>query len=112
MAERRARNVATPAGPKRILVVDDHPVVRDGLAAQVATEPDLVVAWATGDPAEAVTLIAAHHPDLVIVDITLEKRSGLDLIRQIRAHQHAAVGTTSSRRSAPFWRGACTRVSR
>lgn len=88
MVELRARTAATAAGPKRILVVDDHPVVRDGLAAQVATEPDLVVAWATGESAEALALIAKHQPDLVIVDITLEKRSGLDLIRQIRAHRH------------------------
>lgn len=88
MAERRAKDGASAPAQRRILVVDDHPVVRDGLAAQVATEPDLVVAWATGDPAEAQALIAAHSPDVVVVDITLEKRSGLDLIRQIRAHEH------------------------
>lgn len=89
MAERRAKGETTASGPKRILVVDDHPVVRDGLAAQVATEPDLVVAWATGDPVEALALIGTDEPDLVIVDITLEARSGLDLIRQIRSHHHA-----------------------
>lgn len=88
MAERRAKDGAGVAAPRRILVVDDHPVVRDGLAAQVATEPDLVVVGATGDPAEALALIVARQPDVVIVDITLERRSGLDLIRQIRANEH------------------------
>ncbi|MFN7955948.1 MAG: response regulator transcription factor [bacterium] len=88
MAEPGKARAARQPTRRRILVVDDHPVVRDGLAAEVATEPDLVVSSATGDPAEALTLIASQQPDLAVVDISLAKRSGLDLIRQIRAQGH------------------------
>ncbi len=82
--------MSAPPGTARILVVDDHPVVRDGLAAQVATEPGLAVCCATGDPAEALDLIHSNAPDLVVVDIALGDRSGLDLIRQIRARGHTS----------------------
>jgi DNA-binding NarL/FixJ family response regulator len=68
----------------RILIVDDHPVVRDGLAAQFATESDLEVCGEAEDMAEALALVESIHPDVVIVDISLKSSNGLDLIKRIR----------------------------
>src|SRR4029079_17626595 len=73
-----------PAAAK-ILIVDDHPVVREGLALQLSTQPDLVVCGEAEDIPGALQQAAATKPDLVIVDITLKNGSGLDLIRRIRA---------------------------
>jgi DNA-binding NarL/FixJ family response regulator len=73
-----------PAAAK-ILIVDDHPVVREGLSLQLATQPDLVVCGEAEDIPGALQQAAATKPDLVIVDITLKNGSGLDLIRRLRA---------------------------
>jgi DNA-binding NarL/FixJ family response regulator len=71
--------------PARILLVDDHPLVRQGLASLISAEPDLEVCGeASGEPA-AWNLLLNHSPDLVIIDLTLEKGSGIDLIRRIRS---------------------------
>lgn len=75
-----------PAGsPKRILIVDDHPIVREGLAQQINRESDLTVCAQAGNASRAMAALEEHHPDLVIVDINLPGRSGLELIRDIRA---------------------------
>lgn len=72
-------------GAARILIVDDHPVVREGLALQLATQTDLEVVGEAEDIPGALQQAAATRPDLVIVDITLKNGSGLDLIRRLRA---------------------------
>jgi DNA-binding NarL/FixJ family response regulator len=71
--------------PKRILVVDDHPLVRDALAQQINMEPGLKVCGLAGNAAEAVELAEQAEPDLVLADINLPGRSGLELIRDLRA---------------------------
>jgi DNA-binding NarL/FixJ family response regulator len=68
----------------KLLIVDDHPVVREGLALQIATEPDLKLCGEAEDSAGALHLIETKHPDLVLVDIALRNSNGLDLIRRIR----------------------------
>lgn len=68
----------------RILIVDDHPVVRDGLAAELETEPDLVVCGEAGDVPGALSQIEATRPDVAIVDISLAHGYGIDLIKRIR----------------------------
>jgi DNA-binding NarL/FixJ family response regulator len=70
--------------PARILLVDDHPVVREGLSTRLATYTDLEVCGEASDVPEALRLVAELHPDLVIVDITLKNSNGLDLIKQIK----------------------------
>jgi DNA-binding NarL/FixJ family response regulator len=71
----------------RILIVDDHPVVREGLALQVATQPGLEVCGEAEDVAGALALLESARPDLVIVDISLKNGNGLDLIRRIKDRQ-------------------------
>lgn len=73
----------------RVLVVDDHPVVRDGLAAQIATAPDLMVCGEAEDLTDALALAAETSPDVVVVDISLRTGNGLDLIKRLKAHREA-----------------------
>ena len=69
----------------RILIVDDHPAVREGLAARIATVPDMEICGAAEDAAEAMQLVRNTHPDIAIVDISLKGGcSGLDLIKRIK----------------------------
>lgn len=76
----------------RILLVDDHPVVRDGLAMRIERQPDLTVCGEANGCREALAQIAACQPDLVVVDLVLRDGSGLQLIRDIRArHPRLAV---------------------
>lgn len=70
----------------RVLIVDDHPVVRDGLAQRIAQQPDLEVCGTAADASEALQLVIATKPDLALIDIALKTSSGIDLIKRIKAH--------------------------
>lgn len=79
-----AMNTAIPLKPvSRILVVDDHPLVVEGLVQFLGCEPDLHVQWRANSIAAAMSICGAEKPDLAIVDITLADGSGLDLVRQM-----------------------------
>jgi len=67
-----------------IFLVEDHPVFREGLAKLLNAEDDLKVGGGTGDPRQAIKLITKLKPDLVVVDIGLPGKSGLELIKEIR----------------------------
>ena len=74
-----------PAKPskKRILIVDDHPMMRDGLRQLLATEPDLEVCGEAEDAQAALELAESLKPDIAIVDITLRSSNGLELIKDL-----------------------------
>ncbi|HWD94178.1 MAG TPA: response regulator transcription factor [Verrucomicrobiae bacterium] len=80
-------------GPKiRILVADDHFVVRMGLTALVNTEPDLEVVGEAVDGAQAVTAFDKHKPDLVLMDLRMPVKDGVSATAEIRAkHPNARV---------------------
>ncbi len=69
----------------RILVVDDHEVVRQGLVSLLDRCPDLEVVAQAGSVAEAIALAARHEPDLVTMDVRLPDGSGIEACREIRA---------------------------
>jgi DNA-binding NarL/FixJ family response regulator len=69
----------------RILVVDDHPLVREGLAARISAQPDLEICGEAASIEEARQLLRAAQPELVLLDLALQRGSGLDLIKEIRA---------------------------
>lgn len=73
------------SGTIHILVVDDHPIVRDGLVAVLSTQPDFVVVGEAADGPEAVRLAATLHPDLVLLDLELPGQDGVATLQQLRA---------------------------
>jgi DNA-binding NarL/FixJ family response regulator len=79
--------MSTPALKPRILVVDDHPMVRDGLRRLLGQESDLIWCGEAGTVAETHTAVAALKPDLVILDLRLKGGDGLELIKSLKA-QH------------------------
>jgi DNA-binding NarL/FixJ family response regulator len=76
-------DVADMRGKTRILIVDDHPIVREGLTRRINRQPDLVVCGEAGAAAEVMKAITESRPDLVIVDLTLPDKGGLELIKDI-----------------------------
>jgi DNA-binding NarL/FixJ family response regulator len=71
---------------KRILIVDDHPLVRSGFVQLISDEPDLEVCGEAPGESEAMQLVAGTAPDLVIIDLSLAGGSGINLIQRIKAH--------------------------
>src|SRR5215469_10417000 len=68
----------------RILVVDDHPVVRNGIADLVRIQPDLVLVGEASDGREAIQQFRTHHPDVTLMDLHLPEMNGLDALIAIR----------------------------
>lgn len=73
------------SAPVRILIVDDHPSVREGLALRISLHADLEVCGEAESEEQAMTLVKQLKPDLVLVDISLKSGHGLELIKRIRA---------------------------
>jgi DNA-binding NarL/FixJ family response regulator len=71
------------------LLVDDHPFMRAGLAQLIDRQPDLRVAGEAGSPSEALQHLSKLVPDLVLTDLTMPGRGGLEFIRDLRAAQPA-----------------------
>src|SRR5215472_13438122 len=72
---------------RRVLIVDDHPIVRQGLRRMIEPEPDLVVCGEVQTEREARAAIRALSPDIVIVDISLAQGDGLELVRDVHAQR-------------------------
>jgi DNA-binding NarL/FixJ family response regulator len=70
---------------KKILIVDDHPMMRQGLVQLIENEPDLLVCGEAENAAEALEAVTRFKPDLVLADITLPQKNGLELIKDIIA---------------------------
>ncbi len=68
----------------RLVVVDDHPVVRHGLVSMLKYEPDMQVVGEAGDGAEAVRVILEQQPDVVLLDLRLPQLSGIEVMKQTR----------------------------
>ena len=75
---------STVARRKKIFIVDDHPMMREGLAQLIAHERDLMVCGEADDAADALAQIEKLKPDLALVDITLRSTNGLELIKDLQ----------------------------
>jgi DNA-binding NarL/FixJ family response regulator len=79
-----------PLAHIRILCVDDHAVVREGIAVVLELQPDMKVVAAAGTGVEAVAQFRAHRPDVVLMDLQLPTMTGLEAIRAIRGEDPEA----------------------
>ena len=70
----------------RIVIVDDHPIVREHLKSLIEQQRDLEVCASVPDAAEAMKAVAAERPDMAIVDLSLQETHGLDLIKNLARH--------------------------
>jgi len=77
-----------PDAKRRVLVVDDHPLVRDGLAQLIGRQNDLTCCGAADTVLSAQQAVSREHPDLVILDLRLDKGDGLGLIKTLKSQSH------------------------
>ncbi len=82
--ERENKVVSSEPVSIRILVVDDHPVVRQGIAVLVGTQPDMTLVAEASNGREAIQQFRAHRPDVTIMDLQMPEMSGLDALIAIR----------------------------
>jgi DNA-binding NarL/FixJ family response regulator len=78
------KNGAAVSAKAKVLIVDDHPVVREGLAMHLAMQPDLEVCGEADDLPAALALLESARPDVAIIDILLKNSNGIELIRRIK----------------------------
>ena len=81
----KQRTRTTSNSKKKVFIVDDHPVVRDGLITLIEHEQDLTVCGDADDAAEALKSISTQKPDVVLVDIGLKSSDGIELTKSIKA---------------------------
>ncbi len=78
-------NVANRLSKRRVLLVDDHPMTRDGLAAIINRQTDLEVCCEASNPAEAMSELSKLQPDLMVTDMTMPGRSGIEFLKDVHA---------------------------
>jgi two-component system NarL family response regulator len=74
---------STPANLIRVVIADDHPVVREGLAAILRSEPDIQVVAEATDGVQACALYDQHLPDVVILDLRMPRKDGLKVVTEL-----------------------------
>src|SRR6266542_5878832 len=70
---------------RRVFIVDDHPILRQGITQLINQEKDLMVCWESETAREALAVLAKAKPDIMMVDISLKNSDGIELIKNIRA---------------------------
>ena len=71
-------------GPIKVLAVDDHPLVREGIGAVLASQRDILLVAEAATGREAIECFRAHHPDVTLMDLQMPQMSGLDAMIKIR----------------------------
>lgn len=99
----KTRSATNRRGKRRVLIVDDHPIVRQGLALLINQEHDLAVCGQAEDAHEAIRAIRESEPDMVIVDISLKDTSGVELIKDLQVqHPNLPILTLSMHDEAVY----------
>jgi two-component system, NarL family, response regulator len=87
----------TVAETIRVVLADDHPVVRSGLATIISQQADMIVVAEAADGEQAITLFERHRPDVMIVDLRMPKCDGLEVVRRVHeAHADARLMVMSA----------------
>lgn len=82
----------SPERPIRILIVDDHPLMRDGIVSLIETEPDMKVVAQASDGLEAIECFREHRPDVTLMDLQMAKMDGVTAIERLcREHRGARI---------------------
>jgi DNA-binding NarL/FixJ family response regulator len=82
---RKESHSSTASGKRKVFIVDDHPIIRDGLTVLINHEHDLYVCGQAAQARQALSAISELKPDVAIVDITLEDSDGIELTKDIKA---------------------------
>lgn len=99
-----------PLIKKRIVIVDDHPIVRDRLSELINREDDLEVCGEAEDRLDALEVIALKKPDMAIVDLTLKTSLGLELIKDVRVRHPATLVLVVSMQDELVYAERCIRA--
>jgi DNA-binding NarL/FixJ family response regulator len=83
---------------KRILLVDDHPLIRKGLRLTLESETDFMICGEAGSAEEAAAIIPELAPDIIMLDISLPRQSGLDMLHQLESNRPHGLVLVVSRR--------------
>ncbi|MDH4411628.1 MAG: response regulator transcription factor [Verrucomicrobiales bacterium] len=79
--------MSQPEKPLSVMLVDDHLIVRRGLASLIGDEADLTVVAEAGSGEEAIALASQHRPDVIVLDLRLRDMSGIDVAETLRGHK-------------------------
>jgi DNA-binding NarL/FixJ family response regulator len=80
-----SKTAPVPGRKRRVFLVDDHPIVRQGLAQLINSEPDLTVTGQGEDAYGSLRAIKENRPDLVLVDVSLKDSDGIELMKELKA---------------------------
>ena len=89
----------TPNRPIKVLIVDDHPLMRSGIAGEINAHGDMTVVAEAEDGVSALSLFRAHRPDVTLLDLKMPRMNGIDCLAAIRAefpHARVVVLTTAT----------------
>ena len=78
--------MSIPTDPRRVLIVDDHPVVRQGIRLMIEAEPDLTICGEAQTEQQARKLVRELKPDALVVDLSLTEGDGFNVVRDVHAH--------------------------
>ena len=110
MKSRPPRARAAAKSKTRVLLVDDHPMMRDGLSQLIAGESDLEICGEVGDAATALEMVNAKQPGLVLTDISLPDKNGLELTKDILAMQPSTLVLVISMHDEALYAGRVLRA--
>jgi RNA polymerase sigma factor (sigma-70 family) len=87
----------------RVLVVDDHAIIREGLRVMLGNQPDMEVVAVAANGREAIQLVEKHEPDIAVIDLSMPELNGVEAIQQMMPrHPHLQVVVLSIHESKPY----------
>jgi len=104
------RQGGTEENKTKIVIVDDHPIVQEGLSQLIGNEDNLMVCGLAEDASEAMIIIRERKPDLVIVDISLRQTNGIELIKAIKVQHPGLVVLALSMHHESLYAERCLRA--